>query len=220
MLVISPHCDDAVFACGERLCTHPGSVVVTVFAADPPLGQPATPWDRDCGFAPGDDVMALRRAEDRRAFARLGARGVWLPFRDRQYGASPPADDIAAALDALVAREVPDEVCFPLGLFHSDHVLASDAAVQVAARHPRIAWLAYEDALYRGIDGAVPARLAALRERGLTLRRIESPSDAVARARKRAAVACYRSQLRGLHTPSRPGHRDALAPEAAWRLDR
>jgi LmbE family N-acetylglucosaminyl deacetylase len=218
LLAISPHCDDAVFACGERLCAHPGALVVTVFAGDPPLGHAATPWDRDCGFAPGDDVMAARRAEDRRAFARIGARGAWLPFRDRQYAEPPPVEDIAAALDALLARESPDEVCFPLGLFHSDHVLASDAALRVAARFPRVAWAAYEDALYRGIDGAVAARVAALRERGFLLERRQQPSDAITRARKRAAVACYASQLRGLHTPARLGHEDALAPEALWRL--
>ena len=31
LAVISPHLDDGVFACGEMLAAHPGSVVVTVF---------------------------------------------------------------------------------------------------------------------------------------------------------------------------------------------
>jgi LmbE family N-acetylglucosaminyl deacetylase len=218
MLAVSPHCDDAVLACGELLCSHPDALVVTVFAGDPPPGLATTPWDRDCGFATGDDVMAARRAEDTKAFARVGARGMWLPFRDRQYGEPPAVAAIAAALHAIVAREAPREVCFPLGLFHSDHVLASDAALSLAAAHPGIAWSAYEDALYRGIAGAAAARVDALRARGIALRRVEHTSTAATLARKRAAIACYRSQLRGLGTPARLGHRDALAAEARWRL--
>jgi hypothetical protein len=40
--------------------------------------------------------------------------------------------------------------------------------------------------------------------------------DPAAHARKRDAVACYRSQIRALAT--RDGHADALAGEAYWRV--
>jgi LmbE family N-acetylglucosaminyl deacetylase len=42
LLVVSPHCDDAVLSCGSLLETHPGSAVVTVFAGTQPAGQPLT----------------------------------------------------------------------------------------------------------------------------------------------------------------------------------
>ena len=35
LLVISPHLDDAVFACGRLIASHPSCVVVTVFAGLP-----------------------------------------------------------------------------------------------------------------------------------------------------------------------------------------
>lgn len=218
MMVISPHCDDAVFACGERIGTRAGTLVVTVLAGDAPRGTPLTPWDRDCGFRDGDAVMAARRAEDRCAFARLGARGEWLPFRDRQYGVSPSAVDVAKALEDLVRRVSPADVCFPLGLFHSDHVLVSDAALELVGRHPRTAWHAYEDALYRALDHAVEERVTALRRRGFRLAPAAATTDATALGRKRRAIACYRSQLRGLRTPARLGHRDALAAETYWSI--
>ena len=43
-------------------------------------------------------------------------------------------------------------------------------------------------------------------------------SFAAASRAKRRAILCYASQLRGLGTPGRPGHRDALAPESYWKL--
>jgi LmbE family N-acetylglucosaminyl deacetylase len=218
MLAISPHCDDAVFACGERLVAHPGALVVTVFAGDPPAHAALTSWDRDCGFRTGADAMPRRRAEDRRAFAALGVRGEWLRFLDSQYGDSPPVPAVAAALDTLIARESPREVCFPLGLFHSDHVLVSEAALALIAMHPETAWIAYEDALYRTIADAVEERVDALRRRGLALRAAPGSGTPAALLRKRSAIACYSSQLRGLRTPQRLGHRDALAPEACWSV--
>jgi LmbE family N-acetylglucosaminyl deacetylase len=218
MLAISPHCDDAVFACGERLCAHPGALVVTVFAGDPPPGTPLRAWDRDCGFRASADVMPRRREEDRRAFAALGVRGEWLAFRDSQYGDSPAAREIAATLEALIVRELPRQVCFPLGLFHSDHTLVSEAALSLVALHPETTWYAYEDALYRSLDESVEERVDALRRRGFVLRAVTRTTALPTLRRKRAAIACYRSQLRGLCTPRRLGHRDALAPEAYWSV--
>ena len=218
MLAISPHCDDAVFACGERLGAQPGALVVTVFAGDPPSGAPLTSWDRDCGFRASADVMPRRREEDRRAFAALGVRGEWLAFRDSQYGDSPATHEVASALDALIVRELPRQVCFPLGLFHSDHTLVSEAALSLVPLHPETAWCAYEDALYRSLDDAVEERVDTLRRRGFVLRAGTRPSALAAMRRKRTAIACYRSQLRGLHTPQRLGHRDALAPETYWSV--
>src|SRR5437763_1975889 len=93
LAVISPHLDDGVFACGEALAAHPGSVVVTVFAGMPADPSQSTDWDARCGFASAGEAVAARRAEDRTSLARLGARPHWLEFGDSQYGSTPAWGD-------------------------------------------------------------------------------------------------------------------------------
>jgi LmbE family N-acetylglucosaminyl deacetylase len=215
MVVVSPHCDDAALGCGDLLLAHPGTLVVTVCAGRPPAGSPLASWDADAGFGPGDDVMAARRAEDAAALALLDARPRWLDFCDAQYRAPAPVAAVAGVLRPLLDRAGATTVLVPLGLFHDDHRLAH-AAGRLAAAGRRL--LAYEDALYRRYRGLLDARLAALRADGVAMRPTRLAPERPASARKRAAIACYRSQLRALHTPGRPGHEDALAPERVWEL--
>lgn len=216
-LFLSPHLDDAVFACGRLLASLPHATVATVFA-----GRPETPvvteWDRASGFAPGDDVIGARRDEDRRALGLLGARPLWLDFRDSQYAAPPSAAALARSLHALLEAGDPGAVFFPLGLFHADHRLTREAGLLLMARHPRRQWFAYADALYRRIDGLAQAALAELQRRGFAPAARGFDEAPGADARKAAAVACYRSQLRALATPGRPGHADLVAPEEYWRV--
>jgi LmbE family N-acetylglucosaminyl deacetylase len=218
LLVLSPHLDDAVLSCGGWLARAPGAVVVTVFAGKPAPSDALTHWDAACGFACGDDVVEHRREEDRRALALLGARPVWLEFLDAQYGASPAPSAIAAGIAATIAAERPQRVAFPLGLFHSDHVLVSAAALHVALDAGDVEWIAYEDALYRAIGDASAERRLQLEALGWGFEPIPTPWDAETTARKRAALECYPSQLRGLATPGRPDIRDALAAERYLRV--
>jgi LmbE family N-acetylglucosaminyl deacetylase len=188
---------------------------VTVFAGRPPLDAPLPPWDVAAGFAAGDDVIGARRREDAAALRHLRAEPVWLPFLDAQYGVAPCVDDVITALDDVLSARRPATVCIPLGLFHSDHVVVHDAALEVRARHPTWSWLAYEEPMYRHVPGALQARLDALRKADIA----PAPIDgAPASAAKRAAIACYASQLRALATPGRPGHEDALGRERYWML--
>jgi LmbE family N-acetylglucosaminyl deacetylase len=217
-LVVSPHCDDAVLACGDLIARHPGSIVVTVFAGSAPDRDTVSEWDRSSGFTPGDDVMALRRREDAEALSLLGAQPVWLPFMDSQYGGSPSAAAVARRLRDVLRTHAPRSVAFPLGLFHSDHLLARDAALLLSAIEPAPRYVLYLDALYRRIPGAVPGQLAALRSRGFRFGDARLDTEEPASAVKRAAVECYRSQLRALATPGRPGHRDAYEPERYFEL--
>lgn len=214
-VVVSPHLDDAVFACGDLMAVHPGTTVCTVFTAGPPPGTPLPRWDRDCGFGDGDDVMAARRAEDRRALALLDAEPVWLGFHDAQYGASPDLGAVVSALATVDAVRAADAVLFPLGLFHSDHVLVHTAVRSLAEVRGTLALVAYEDALYRRIDGLLAARLAELGAAGLAPRR--ATMGAPASLRKRTAVACYRSQLQGLRRV-RARVDDLHATEGFWCL--
>lgn len=217
VLLVSPHCDDGVFACGDVLAGHPGAVVVTVFAGGPRPAPAVTRWDAAGGFRDGDDVMVARRAEDRRALEELGALPVWLPFLDAQYGASPPAAEVAEALQTVVACTRPASVLAPLGLFHSDHRLTHEACLLVRAGEPFTRWLLYEDAIYRRIDDLASARLADLRAAGLRLTVLSTGRPAS--PRKRRAVAAYRSQLRALALPGHPGVDDVFAPERLWRVE-
>jgi LmbE family N-acetylglucosaminyl deacetylase len=219
VLVVSPHLDDAVFACGDLIAAHRGARVVTLFTAGPAEGDDALrPWDRDCGFSTTAEVMPARRAEDLAALAVLGATPLWLPFRDDQYGHDADASAIAEALTRVVDAASPAALFVPLGLFHRDHLLAHEAAMHVQRRRPSLTWLAYEDAIYRGFPrDPVGARVAALGGAGFELERADlgrGPASAV----KRAAVACYRSQLCGLQTSGRAGHADAFEPERFWRV--
>jgi LmbE family N-acetylglucosaminyl deacetylase len=219
-VVVSPHLDDGVFGCGAALAHRPGSVVVTVFAGRPDPGFALTRWDAAAGFAAGDDVIAARRAEDAAALAEVGARPIWLDFRDSQYGRSPTAGEIAAALDAVVASLDARVVLVPLGLYHSDHALVHDAALAVLALHADRRWLLYADAMYRRLPGLTATRLARMERAGLAPQRATLASTPDDQRRKRAGVHCYRSQLRALASLGLPGRADTDAPEEFWSVRR
>lgn len=206
-LVVAPHCDDAVLSCGALLAAHPGSLMLTVCAGTPPA-QPLTDWDAACGFAAGDDVMAVRRDEDREAAAVLGAEPLWLPFLDAQYGPPPAIDAIAQALADIVAERMPQGFVFPLGLHHGDHRIVHAAVLQVVARFPQLVALAYEDVPYRARPGLVAARCAELVTQRYRLAPLAVGATDEDRAAKRRALACYRSQLRVLAGP------DGTVPDA------
>ena len=228
VLVVSPHLDDAVLGCGQLLALSPGSVVVTVFAGSPPAGDHLTEWDAAAGFQLGDDPMARRREEDRAALGVLDARPVWLDFLDAQYQSSPTVEEIAARLEPLVRECETQRVLIPLGLFHSDHHLTHAACLAVARRYPDlntvdrsdfdIGWIAYEEPSYRHVLGLVEERFEALRNAGVTATCVASTDGELGMAQKRRALAQYRSQLRALSTPGRPGYANAYEPERYWAL--
>jgi LmbE family N-acetylglucosaminyl deacetylase len=217
LLVVSPHLDDAVFACGGVLASYPDATVLTVFAGDQPPDQSLTGWDRDCGFAEGDDVMRSRRAEDEAALELLHATPIRLAFLDAQYAATPSIPTLARVLHEEIARSQPDTLMFPLGLFHSDHCAVHEAVLHLL-QHFTGACYAYEDALYRRLDDRLDERLSLLRQAGWRTTRLTFPTSAHALTLKRQAAQCYRSQLAGLATPGRPGLADIEQPEAYWQI--
>jgi LmbE family N-acetylglucosaminyl deacetylase len=217
-MVVSPHCDDAVFSCGAFLDAHPGSLVVTLFAGSPERSQPLTEWDRAAGFLPGDDVMAARRDEDARALALLHARPLWLSFHDSQYQRPASVAEVGRVLREVLDLFNPHALFVPWGLFHSDHRLASDACLALRGVVSVKTWLFYEDALYRRLPGLLPERLSLLRAGGVRARPV-ALSTREGEARKRAAVGCYRSQLQALATPGRLGYADAFCPERYWLME-
>ncbi len=200
IVVLSPHFDDAAMGAGELLIEHAGrakTTVITVFGGWPPK-YPETPteWDALGGFAPGEDVVAVRRDEDRAAMQVLGATPVWLDFSDHQYLAvedRPKPADIAPMLEKALVAANPTMVVIPMGLANPDHVLTHDAAMQIRLLHLEWSWFAYEDHGYKHLPGMLAWRVSKLFRAGIwptpALVPISLDED-----RKRQAIWCYRSQ--------------------------
>ena len=215
--MISPHLDDGVFGCGAVLAEDPGAAVITVFAGIPPGHPETTPWDSSSGFSDGVEAMRSRREEDAAALSVLQAEPHHLNFLDAQYDApvSPTvvADALEDALDSLGC----DRVLVPMGLFHSDHELTHRAARLLMFGDSGRRWWAYEDAMYRKLDGQLDARLAELRSIGIAAQ-FAGAYTGQRFERKRNAIAAYRSQLRSLARASENGYTDVFAPERYWAL--
>jgi LmbE family N-acetylglucosaminyl deacetylase len=211
---VSPHFDDAVLSCARQIGTRPGSTVLTVFSGGPDRVDRLTVWDEKCGFAPGDDVLAVRLQEDDDALSCLQARGKGLAFWDRQYrsasrngamrstraeiGTEKLVPDIAETLGGAVEDLGLATVFIPLGVTHPDHKLAATACLHVARARPQTDWIVYEDLPYaRESAAAREAALAVLAAAGFTLEPL-ALGDGAELERKRAAIECYRTQVKGL----------------------
>lgn len=216
LLVVSPHLDDAVLSCGGYLEAHPGAVVLTIFAGSPPPTQPLVAWDAACGFGPGDDVMAARRAEDANALCLLGASPWWCGELQEGYGSGQPDASVITALIAAAMREIsPSQVLVPLGLRHRDHVVVAAAGLEALRQAaPRDALL-YADQPYdyhHPLAGAFKRRQ--LRTGGVVTRRAKVPRSA--RRAKASVLRCYSTQLRGLGISAT---RMSLVRQSYWHVD-
>lgn len=222
VVVCSPHFDDAALGAAHLLTAHPDSTVVTVFGGRPAsYPDPPTEWDALGGFRAGDDVVALRRLEDRAAMEVLGAAPIWLDFVDHQYLAPDERaepHEIAVALDAVLEEAQPTAVFLPMGLANPDHVATHDAGVLLAARRDDLAWFCYEDSGYKHIPGMLAWRIAKLFRSDLWPTPMVVPVM-LDNDRKRAAIECYRSQLPPLNRDHALGARiGGSVPEQFWLL--
>lgn len=220
VVVVSPHLDDAVFSCGCLLASAHQPVVVTVLAGVPDSTSALQEWDRRAGFGSSPEAVRARREEDRRGLDTLGATGQWLEFLDGQYGAQYAPADLAQALAQWLGSHEGGAVVVPMGLFHRDHILVSDACMlarQLVGTQgsARWRWLLYEEAIHRRHPGALQQRIDAWRMEGrvataalLCLARF--------RGRKLQAARAYKSQL-PLFDPVSLA--DIGAPENYWQLD-
>jgi LmbE family N-acetylglucosaminyl deacetylase len=227
VVVVSPHFDDAALGAAHLLTSHPGSTVITVLAGWPPAyPDPPSEWDALGGFAAGDDVVAVRREEDRAAMAALSATPVWLEFADHQYLTAEQRyapTDIAPDLRTAIEESGPTAVFLPLGLANPDHGLTHEAGLlardALAVDGVTPSWFAYEDAGYKHLPGLMAWRISRLFRSGLW------PTPAVVpvqpdMAAKRAAIACYASQIGPLEQDHLLNERlDGNIPEQYWRLD-
>ncbi len=224
VVVVSPHLDDAVLGAAHLLSTYPGSTVVTVLAGRPPAyPEMVTDWDAAGGFTAGDDVVGIRREEDRAALGSLGAAPVWLEFSDGQYLSDeerPSPSAIAPELRRAIEDAAPSAVFLPMGLAHPDHITTHDAGLLVreVMADDGVTWFAYEDHGYKHIPGMLAWRVTRLFRRGLWPTPSVVPVEADMAA-KRAAIALYASQLGPLSRDHLLAERlDANVPEQYWRL--
>ena len=209
ILALSPHLDDVVFSCGGYLydrVRRDGARVhcITVFTAsvDRPTGF-ALACQTDKGLDATVDYMALRRAEDAAACARLGATHEHWAYREaphRGYASAPAlfsgvqasddldtdrlTSDLRRALDS--AR--PAEVLYPVGAGdHVDHRQLIAAVDTIRAAYPTVRFRRYYDMPYaQKFRTRYP-------ELGKRVRPYELGEAAV--ARKVAACADYASQV-------------------------
>lgn len=217
---VSPHLDDAVAGCGALLAVYPESLVITLFAGIPEATTPLTDWDRRCGFGDGQAAMTYRLSEDDKALHLLKAQTVRLPFLDDQYVRAmerpgPKMEKITLALASALNKAQAQTILFPIGLFHSDHILASDAALNLFPTMPDRRWVAYEDAFHRSKPGLLHSRLVQFYMRGVTLTPVafSLPSNV---HRKATAMSAYASQLTELGI--KKGEAEAVTPERFWLL--
>lgn len=233
-LVVSPHLDDAVFSATTALLG--GARVVTVFAGVPAADAPLGPFDAFTGATSSAARMRERHREDDAALGLLDA----LPTRrlgllDHQYRDLPyrPAQ-VREALAPVI--EGAGSLVLPAGIgLHPDHLLARDAGLALAAAAGLPVTLAADlpYAVTFGWPAAVTGRpdhpgvdttgwlTAAFAATGLspaawTLRAM--PLDVAAVAAKRAALACYATQLPVMdQLDLRVATRDAvIAHEVVW----
>jgi LmbE family N-acetylglucosaminyl deacetylase len=216
---LSPHPGDAVAGCGAVLAAVPGSSVVTVFAGVPDAAAPLTDEDRRRGYGDGQAAMKARLGEDDKALHLLKAQPLRLPFLDDRYVrvlelAHPKVDKIAHALQGVLEKTRAHTILFPVGLFHQDQILVSDAALSLFAAMPGRRWIAYEDVLYGAKPGVLHARLVQFFTRGISLTPVGFPSTNT--HRKATATSAYASQA-----PEPAAGKDAgktAAPERYWLL--
>ena len=247
IVIVSPHLDDAVLGCANFMAAHPGVVVVTVFAGNPAQypTDPMRKWDVQSGFAPGDDVMEVRRHEDTTALGGLDASAVHLEFIEHTYNPAdrPVAPDVVVdALAPALAALDPTVVLAPFGLANPDHdvthracMLARDrldrdvshtpdeTSKQISTRDaapPKrpMSWWLYQDMGYSNIPGMLAWRISSLFRRNLWPTPV-CPTTTTDEARKQAAIACYPTQLLALEDDWAISRKLAApAPEQFWRI--
>jgi LmbE family N-acetylglucosaminyl deacetylase len=219
VLALSPHYDDAVLSCAHLVVAAAQAMVVTVFGGRPLQYPPTTnAWDAECGFGPGDDVVAGRRAENGRAVKALGARDEVCEFLDGQYRGrrNYRIEELSAALQPRLERFAPTTVVLPLGMGHRDHRLTCAAALALRRGREELTWLAYAEYPYAWREEDWEAkRIGRLRHDGYRLTPVLGVP--VSAEPKEAALGEYASQLGGLGLV---GHleRVAAAPEHLWRI--
>ena len=113
-IYISPHFDDAVLSCGRVIYQQTSQddevTVVTVCAGDS-KEFPRSPYalELEERWETGQSAVDIRREEDKRACAILGAEIIHLPVPDAIYRTSSEGEPIYASEESIIGRLHPSE---------------------------------------------------------------------------------------------------------------
>jgi LmbE family N-acetylglucosaminyl deacetylase len=198
LLVVSPHCDDAILSLGATLSYHVrrggSATVITALAGDSTSRAPAGAWDLDAGFHTAGQAAMARQEEDLAACSALGVEAVHVHEPDGQYVRH--RDDRHLWATVRDAAPAYDDVLLPgYPLWHPDHRrvtevvlnrLQSGGRLRLYVEEPYASWL------LRRLP-TVPT----VEHRSLVSGVLwgTAPVRSTDRRRKIRAASCYRSQL-------------------------
>jgi LmbE family N-acetylglucosaminyl deacetylase len=189
ILVVAPHMDDEVLACGGTLARLPGKARIHLaYATDGARAySPVVPWLD----ATSPELSSVRRAEATEALGILGVSPNQLHFLDLPDGQLEQEEEaLERALGELIGRLRPDQVLIPFRYDrHPDH-LAVNRATHSAMQRVKSRAQLFEYFVYY--------RWRMLRGRDV---RTYVRGDAVfavdiqpVAGRKRSALDCFKSQ--------------------------
>ncbi len=222
-IYLSPHLDDVIFSCGGTIAqqVQRGEAIaaIAVFAGSPPPDISLSPFARSLherwqASAPPDvdfsDPAAVRRAEDRRAFATISPaiQVIHLSLPECIYRLDPTSGQALYASEEAIFGEIqPTDPAYallhtapplpagatlyvPLGAgHHVDHLIVRQAVERWGLPPNSVRY--YEDYPYAEEEAAIQAAL----EKGARWRALVNPLDEAALASKIGAMAQYRSQI-------------------------
>jgi LmbE family N-acetylglucosaminyl deacetylase len=213
-LFLSPHLDDAILSCGatihQLVAQGEAVTILTIMAGDPPEPLPDTPIIADLHqrWQAGYQPVAVRRAEDARACAQLGASAIhWMlgdcvyrtvykdgevialyPSEDSLWGPVHP-DDPAAAFLRNSTLPPHTHLYVPLGgRHHVDHRIVRDWGLSVGQP------VLYEEYPYE-IDATMELERALAYFAPRKLQLLAGPVSEADVTGKLKAIACYESQI-------------------------
>ncbi|HEY9075873.1 MAG TPA: PIG-L family deacetylase [Anaerolineaceae bacterium] len=114
-IYLSPHLDDVVLSCGglvwEQTRSGKKVSILSIFAGDPPEGVPLSPYAEmhHIRWQTGIEAVSIRREEDRRACAILGAVPDYWTAPDCLYRLLPDGSYLVLNRDQLFQPYVPEE---------------------------------------------------------------------------------------------------------------
>ena len=210
---VSPHLDDAALSVGGTISalSRRGAhvTIVTVFAGDPRSEAPASYWDATRRQPTQGAAVRLRRGEEERAVAELGASAVALPWPDSGYPGRRDPEAIWQQLHPILGDA--DLMLLPgWPLSHADHRYTTMLVMERLDRNAPIVFYAeqpYAAEPVTMLKGAIRNRtVAPLRHAyGGEIRWRRSRFDTTARRAQDRALSHYGGELANLGLRGRWG---------------
>jgi LmbE family N-acetylglucosaminyl deacetylase len=189
ILVVAPHMDDEVLACGGTVARIPGKARIhLVYATDGARAfSPVVPWLD----ATSSELSSVRRAEATKALGILGVSPDHLHFLDLPDGQLEHQEEaLERALGELIRKLRPDQILIPFRYDrHPDHLAVNRAAHAAVQRVKSPAQLFEYFVYYRW--RLLPGRDVRTYVRADAVFAVDIQPVA---ARKRDALDCFTSQ--------------------------